>query len=310
MPLRSDVYHFLAEALSEPPDWLALPGSDWPLTRAAASFTDQYPAARERLAPALEALEAVPPGRLEERQKVFKSLLSSPGLWLNEAGALSGRLLNDATWEIERRYNDAGLEIPGAELPDHASLELEFLSFLSAAEHADWHLAEAPFLKQHAGRWLPELGRQLSASRDAVYSPIGKLLTAWLALVLSDEKRTPFRDTVLQPQVSAACILCMVCLSACPVEAIRVQESPQVTRLVLLSEDCHGCGECAQSCDHGAITMAAAEEYVGGSWQVLFASPRGVCLQCGAPLVSEAELSYVSSILGHRSWINSCPDCR
>ncbi len=324
-PERSDGYHFLAEALSEPPDWLALPGRDWPLTQVMAAACGGAGGAsndvQAGLQSALRALESVPPGSLEERRTRYQALLSSPGsseLWMNEAGALTGRMLGDATWDVARWYQAAGLEISGAEQPDDIVLELAFLSYLSASVAAEIRQNEQVFLQQHALRWMPQLGSRLVALCDPVYAPVGQALSAWLAFAQDGEAQvTPFGGEGSQPavrscrpSVSPACSLCMGCVAACSREALRVQENSQTTRLVLLADACNGCGQCAAACPQAALCMQDPPIPAGHGWQVLFASPRQLCIRCGAPLVSQAELQYVSQILNHPDWLAVCPDCR
>jgi nitrate reductase assembly molybdenum cofactor insertion protein NarJ/NAD-dependent dihydropyrimidine dehydrogenase PreA subunit len=309
----SDVFHFLAEALSDPPDWLALPGCEWPLTAAAAAVIEANPAAWEGLAAAVKSLEEVKPASLEDRQRGYEAMLAvsgRSGLWMNEAGALSGRMLGDETWEVERWYRAAGLEIPGAELPDHASLELEFLAYLSADIGEDVLEVSNAFLEQHAGRWLPQLGGRLVKSGDPVYAPIGGMLRSVLKLASVHEARPQAASYPQRPKVSPACTLCMACISACPREVLRIKESPEFTRLVLLAADCDGCGQCAERCEFGALQMMETSAPPAKGWQILFESPRDTCMRCGAALASRAELDYVSTILDHPTWLSLCPDCR
>ncbi len=364
----SDIYHFLAEALSEPPDWLAWPGSGWPLALAFSEVSSASPAARERLEPAILSMEAVKAGSPAERRERYADLMTasaSAGIWWNEAGATRGQMLGEVTWEVERWYRAAGLEIPGTELPDHASLELAFLAYLANTEQAEMRRAGQAFLRQHAGRWLPHLGRQLAMTGDPVYAPVGQALYSWLAWVMLDGKgadkpmrqpksgwgavwkfpikrvdwitagaqrggcqsmvrdrtATPRRSSKPRltisiakdrqiPSIGPSCNLCMGCLAACPREAIRVQENADVTRLVLASEHCDGCVQCARRCERGALRMAPAGDPPPQGWHILFESPRDRCIQCGSPLVSQAEMQYVSEILGHPGWLALCQNCR
>ncbi len=310
---RADLYHFLAEALSDPPDWLALPGSQWPLTAAAENLASAAPLARKGLDPGLALVKTIQAAALETRRQQYTACFNTTAgrsVWLNEAGAINGRMLGDETWQVARWYQAAGLEIPGAELPDHASIELEFLAFLAASELAESRQLEQAFLQQHAGRWLPQLGRILEQSGDLVYGPIGQLLQACLALAGGKSAAPPQVSAQHIPLVSQGCTFCMACLAACPREALRVQETQQVTRLVLSPEDCNGCGQCAGVCAPGALQIRAREGQLEAGWQVLFESRREVCPQCGAPFASQAELNYVAEILGHPAWLAFCPDCR
>ena len=135
--LRSNLYQFLAEALSEPPDWLALSGREWPLYEAALQLAPESEAARQAVVAMMEIGEEP----LEQRQERYAALFAGPNrplIWIYESGALSGRLFTEITLEVEQWYRAAGIEIVGAELPDHASLELAFLAHLSGAEQEEY----------------------------------------------------------------------------------------------------------------------------------------------------------------------------
>jgi TorA maturation chaperone TorD len=80
--------------------------------------------------------------------------------------------------ELDREYARAGFSVAPSskEPPDHAAVELEFMSVLCAQEAEAWRRRslgealerlerEAAFLQQHLGRWLPELARRV-AERD------------------------------------------------------------------------------------------------------------------------------------------------
>jgi hypothetical protein len=45
-------------------------------------------------------------------------------------------------------------------------------------------------------------------------------------------------------------------------------------------------------------------------WQLLFSSPRVNCTTCNIPTISEAEMSYMQTILGQTKWLGQCLDCR
>ncbi len=321
--LRSNLYHALAEALAEPPGWLANPGSGWRLAKVAASLGTQSAAAC-RAVKVLQGLEAE---SMAERQARSVRLSGSREIWWYESAALSGRLLGPETLEVERWYRTAGLEISGAELPDHVSLELEFLGYLSGYEPGSAHPLEREFLHRHAGRWMPAFGQALAASGDEVYAPVGRLLRDYMEEVIRQFQ--PPDAVRAQPAVRSEpaacharrlpaanrqkeCILCGVCVLACPCGALRINESAHETCLQLSSPSCTGCGRCAAACQFGALQFQKTPDRgdPAQGWIALRASPRAVCRVCGEPLISQAELAYVSAQLGRPAWVELCEDCR
>jgi ferredoxin/nitrate reductase assembly molybdenum cofactor insertion protein NarJ len=320
---RSGLYHFLAEALSEPPDWLALSGREWPLYEAAIHLAPESEAARKAVVAMMEIGEEP----LKLRQDRYSTLFSShgrPHLWIYESGALKGRLFTEDTLDVEQWYQSAGLDVLGAELPDHASLELEFLAYLSGAEQIDFSRIELGFLQRHAGRWLPDLGHAMLSSGDPVYAPIGQLLMNWMAeanpqshnpghskgKTIKPSKRLP----TLHFDRVEDCTLCGFCVQRCPVRALRIDEDHQTTSLQMSTKRCVGCGRCARACAPGVLVMEESfmsRDEVPPVWDTtLRQSPRISCQVCGTPLVSQAEVRYVSSRLGHPNWLELCQDCR
>lgn len=314
---HADLYLALAEALGEPPPWLALPGNAWPLSRAATALAQRSPA----VAAALPHLTHVPAESSAARRKRYRSLFAGPGrpnLWLYESLYRSGRLLGPETHAVRQLYEVAGLHITDGELPDHVSLELAFLAYLARQPALDpaharrWQRLERQFIRQHAGRWLPALGQALVASGDPVYAPVGRLLSGWLAEMERGGVRT--RRAQRLPQVEAAeCTLCGFCVQLCPTRALQIVESARETVLSLLVDRCTGCGRCLKSCDTGALTLRApmpGETEPPGMSQPLRRSPRVPCRGCGRPTVSRAELDFVAGQLGRPRWLEYCLSCR
>ncbi len=312
---RADLYHFLAEAFCEPPGWLALAGRDWPLFAAANALIFDSPAARQAVLALLE-VEAEP---LEARRARYDAFFAGPGrpqVWSYESRALSGRLMGAETLDVEEWYRAAGLEIDGAELPDHISLELEFLAFLAGAGQIDFSQIERGFLERHAGRWLPALGRELQASADAVYAPLGQLLAGWLEeaegreRTTQPERRPAARLPILPEGLHEACTLCGFCVQTCPLKALRIHEDEHTTHLELLRGQCVGCGKCLRVCEPGVLRMQAPGAEMRNQWVVLRESPRVRCARCGRPMVSAAEYQYVAARIGNPEWLKLCVECR
>lgn len=318
---RADLYLALAEVLYEVPAWLARPGREWPLFRSARLLAPVSTAASGAVS-ALAQIEAEPlPARRARYQALFAGE-GCPHCWLYESLHRRGRLLGPETEAVGQLYRQAGLKIPGSELPDHASLELSFLAYLAGQagaepEHARrWHKMEQQFVRKHAGRWLPELGRTLATSGDRVYAPVGRLLAEWLEEVVS----VPARKSRVQrlPQVDVeACTLCAFCVQVCPTGALAIHEDASETVLLLAPERCSGCGRCVITCEPSAMKLRATSaasttegQAAGSKWLSLRRSTRAICCACNQPMVSQAELDFVASRLGRPGWLAYCLSCR
>lgn len=318
----SDIYAGLADALAEagrgnPPEWLALSGLEWPLFNPVQALAGRYDA--PALSKAAAVMAAVATG---SRRAACEQLFAGPGrpaILLYESWHVDGRFPTSTTFAVKAQYRRAGLEISG-ELPDHAAVELEFLSYLARREEEDagqarkWRADRYRFLREHAGRWLPQVGRRLSASDNQAWSAVGILLAA----VLTPQKRakhhqaTPIRaKTHLLPTVANVvdCSFCGFCAQVCPTQALRVVEDDQSTWLQLQVDGCIHCGKCERVCDEMALVMGEQE-----SWDrvvSLCESPRAHCPLCDRPTVSLAEISAISNRLGsHPAWLDYCLDCR
>ncbi len=317
----AELYQALAETLAEPPGWLSAPGCDWPLFDIVVRLAPESEAARQ----AVESLANIPAESLPARCARYTALFAGPSrprFWLYESAFLTGRILGPETFVVEQLYRAAGLETAGAELPDHASLELAFLAHLAGVGQVGNLSYERQFIKEHAGRWLPELGRGLARSGDEVYAPIGRLLADWLeeALAPSTSHKagstpsTKRKEARRLPVISQteACSLCGFCVQVCPTRALAVRETATRTMLALNVAICTGCGKCERVCETQAMIMTQpteSSEPLGG-WTALRESPRVACPVCGRPTVSRAELNFVAGQIGHPAWLDYCLDCR
>lgn len=315
---RADFYLALAEVLDEPPPWLALPGRQWPLFNAAQHMAPASAAARRAVAP----LSEIGRESLAERKSRYRRLLRNndrPPFWLHESLYRGGRLLGPPMYDVEQLYRVAGLQIAGDMLPDHASVELAFLAHLARQATADpdharqWRRTEQLFLRKHAARWLPEVGRAIAASGDAVYAPVGTLLADWLEEAV---RRKGYNRPAqhLPVVVESQCTLCGFCVQKCPVAALMIDEDDEETALLLSVDRCCGCSKCIQVCETGAMQMERAPQdqkgEMPGGWQQLRRSPRARCPGCGEPTVSDAELDFVARQIGHPHWLAYCLRCR
>ena len=94
--------------------------------------------------------------------------------------------------------------------------------------------------------------------------------------------------------------------------ALAVHESERETALVLFSANCLGCGKCERVCETHVLKMKplAGERSPAKGRTVLRQSPRARCRGCAEPMVSQAELDFVVTQIGHPAWLDYCSDCR
>ena len=311
---RADLYALLAETLAEPPDWISLSGGEWPLFETLTSLASESEAARRHL----DLLVGIPSEGLDHRRERYTALFASgrPHFWLYESAAKTGKILSPQTFEMARLYHAAGLEVGGAELPDHISLELSFLSHLIGQDSiSSYHEILQQFLENH-GTWMIDLGRALKQSGDPVYAPLGQLLADWLTeqMTLSAQPVTAARDAVrniLLPIVLRAddCTLCGFCAQVCPTRALKVMQNAEGNFLWLNTAECIHCTKCERICEFDVLKMSLPAPSAGETL-ILRQSPHARCQTCGKPIASQAEMNYIVSQIGEALWQHLCLDCR
>lgn len=316
----ADLYAGLAEALSTDrtrPAWLGRPGKEWPLWHPASRLAAQthWP----QLSEAVGMLAEVPHASPSSRQLAYQMLLMGNGraapIMLYQSQYTNGRFLGPETFALQALYREAGLEPAGAELPDYAAVELEFLSFLVEREEEDagragqWRAARRRFLALHAGRWLPQVGRRLIQSGDPAWAAVGGMLVA--ALNPPRKQRAARHKPAGLPRIlnPQACTLCGFCIQVCPTHALLMQEDNLATRLTLTPSLCIHCHKCERVCQEQAMDLLG--EPVTATALVLRQSSRATCSRCGQPTVSQAEISAIVGRLGeHPAWLDYCLQCR
>lgn len=315
---RASIYHALSELLAGSPPWAVDSARAWSLYADAERAAHDSPAARR----AILSLSDIPAESAEQRQARYDALFLHPlRRWLYESAAKTGRILGEETFVVAKIYRAAGLVASlGAEPPDHASLELDFLAHLaenadSDPEHADaWRALERQFIREH-GDWLIQLGRGLAKTGDMVYAPVGQLLADWLAEASQEAPRTSHAPNLdLKPVIPTPedCTLCGFCVQVCPVHALAIRETESETALLLNVPLCVGCRKCEKICDTKAISLSANSQSADPQSYIatLRLSSRAICPSCHKPTVSRAELEYIGAQIGHPAWLDYCLDCR
>lgn len=310
------LYYLLAESLSEPDEWLSDCGTEWELYSIADDLTQEivYPS----LAEAVEAIAAVPAETSTDRLKRYQDLLAgkTQPLPIYESLMQEGRLHGMTTFQIWGLYRTVGLNVVGSELPDHVSIELVFLSHMVQQELEDssnrlqWRKARREFIKQHAAKWMPQLGAIIANTQDPVYRPIGLLLRAIIQAETLPTLRQRPKPSRNAPSIlrDDDCTLCGFCAQVCPTHALAITETPDITVLQIVDSQCVSCSRCVHICPEDNLQLV--DHFVNNETRPLFQSTRAKCAGCGMPTVSDAEIEAIAKRIGHPKWLDYCSDCR
>jgi DMSO reductase family type II enzyme chaperone len=105
--------------------------------------------------------------------------------------------------ELIRFYNYFGLGLTQGQLPDHITVELEFMHYLTYKEAeagqkdgdlGSYQRAEKDFLDRHPGKWVPVLHQKLAKSQPL---PFFGGLVAWTEDFLGRERQ--YLKSILNP---------------------------------------------------------------------------------------------------------------
>jgi ferredoxin len=119
---------------------------------------------------------------------------------------------------------------------------------------------------------------------------------------------------------TAACTLCMSCVSACPTQAL--QDGRGLPQLAFREWSCIQCGLCARTCPEDAITLNSRflyDEEARERPRILHEEEPLCCISCGKPFATRSMLDKLSRMLeGHwmfqtdeaRRRLQMCEDCR
>lgn len=248
----------------------------------------------------------------------YESVYRTPG----------GRLMGEVTMIVIRAYAEAGLVLADdcRDLPDHVSVELEFMAFLAIEEAAanddnDQALEiscltrQVSFLRNHLVHWIPYFcHRVISAEPESFYGRAAVILAAF---VVSDLDRTmeawhylappvtPVTDLHVERQVGVwkvalrderpfPCTLCGICTEVCRPNAVRLIKSEWKSELFFDPASCNGCGYCVKFCPERILRVESMT--TNGSENPkrrLAASAIAPCVKCGMPLIAEVMLNRI-----------------
>ncbi len=294
------------------PEWIALPGREWPFYGACIRLANATQ--NSKLEQSAIALSEVPISSLDSRLSEYENLFvgeGSPPIWLYESHHVGGRIFGPISFSIHNIYKEAGLEIVGTELADHAGLELAFLAFLVDKENTEiefrneWKQARDLFTKNHAGRWLPEVGKQMSRSVYPGWSAIGLLIISIFSSDVIQKDRLNIVPIIEEPDL---CTLCGFCVQVCPTQALRIRENGKTAFLQLNPSLCTSCENCRNICPENVLSLRTN---LSTQAQVLLReSPLSKCSICGETTFSQAELDYTKRVIGNPDWLEYCTKCR
>ena len=116
------------------------------------------------------------------------------------------------------------------------------------------------------------------------------------------------------------CTMCLACVSACPMGAIR--DNPDLPQVRFIEQDCVQCGLCRTTCPESVITLEARLNLTNEAMSpaVLNEEEPAECTRCGKPFGTKSSIErIVAQLAGKHSMFQSehaqnlirmCDDCR
>jgi ferredoxin len=238
--------------------------------------------------------------------------------------------------QVRRFMAAEGMAPAGRTAPDHVSIELAFMAYLTGCEASFWEVGnqekairyldrEASFLQEHLMRWLPQFCRRLLSGRPhAHYADLAHRLQAFVEADLvqvqvwsgqvpdgasgAEEPRDWWRVGV-----EPGCTLCSICVQVCWPGALHLELEENATILSYEATLCDGCAACQRWCPEGTIHVDRVDECPAGG--ELTRSAKLACPGCGRRYTPAAMVDNVQSRLGEVSEamlqrLIMCPDCK
>ena len=116
------------------------------------------------------------------------------------------------------------------------------------------------------------------------------------------------------------CTMCLACVSACPMGAIR--DNPDMPQVRFIEQDCVQCGLCRTTCPESVITLEPRLNLTNDAMSptVLNEEEPAECTRCGKPFGTKSSIErIVAQLAGKHSMFQSedaqalirmCDDCR
>ncbi len=189
---RSGLYRLLAAIFRQEPDsemieWLRSERFENLLSEAGFELGDEFAAkapeiVKEELAVEFTRLFLGPGKHISPHESV--QLPNGSGTLWGKESVLVKRFIEAAGFDYERDFNG---------IPDHISVELDFLALLTEAEANNWKAGDTgsgvnvldwqdDFISRHAAKWMPGFCDKVKAGADLPFYPVfAGLLQGFLA---------------------------------------------------------------------------------------------------------------------------------
>jgi TorA maturation chaperone TorD/Pyruvate/2-oxoacid:ferredoxin oxidoreductase delta subunit len=272
-------------------------------------------------------------------EREFTRLFLGPGrpvVHPYESVHREGRMMGTPAVEVRRFMADEGVTPYGRILPDHVSVELAFMGYLTRCEASSWEAGDGEraihylnrqerFLREHLMRWLPQFCHRILTGRPhAHYSALAHGLQsavaadllqiqAWRAATPDDASAGGEMRDWWRVGVDSDCTLCSVCVQVCGPGALRLVSQETATILSYEATLCNGCAACQRWCPEEAIHVNRVDECPAGS--ELVRSARLTCPGCGRLYAPASMVDNVRGLLGEMGEamlqrLIMCPDCK
>ncbi len=348
---RSALYAALAEAFALPAEG-SFPQTAQRLLDALSVAGEvctapDFRAAREDLRAFLRDPTLVTNGYVSTMRVVYARLFVGPGRpaahpYESVYRHPEGWVMGPWAVQVRRDYEAEGLSLPAdsRELPDHVSLELDFMAHLTAGEAAawadgqpavaaEWRRKEFAFLRDHLARWLPAFcGRVLAATDHPFYAPLARLTGAFVPFDLAQTGVGPVRDRARNGEACHSwtldveadrCTLCGACVRVCAPRSLFLHRRDTELILAFDAATCRGCAACARVCpDHILALRRGQDGILSGDdrkYRPLASSPLVACAACGQPFTTQATLERIGELSGDdmplvMKMLSLCPECK
>ncbi len=300
---------------------------------------EAYAALANVFRPPAEAADRSPTVSLDDLSRVYNRLFVGPlpplaHPYESVYRTPDARLMGDVTRQVIEAYAGAGLALPDGsrDMPDHVTVELEFMAYLAAGEAAarvegDLALAathlqrQAVFLRDHLTPWIPYFcHRVIEANRDGYYGQAATVLAGFvvrdLQVVAAEWRAVSGRpspsaasdqpsaagqwNVVFHPEQSAMspCTLCGICAEVCRPAALRLNNDGQELTLLFDPALCVGCPHCVKYCPERILLVepaaGAPPAAEARAVRQLAASAIARCVRCDGPLGEPLPISEIA----------------
>jgi Pyruvate/2-oxoacid:ferredoxin oxidoreductase delta subunit len=245
-------------------------------------------------------------------------------------------MMGEPALQVRRFMAAEGMAPAGRTPPDHVSIELAFMAYLTSREASSWEAdngeraiyylgREERFLSEHLMRWLPQFCHRLLAGRPvAHYADLARRaesfvatdlveIQTWSGQVADDGSSGVEPRQWWNVRVRAGCTLCSICVQVCWPGALQSVLREEAAVLFYEASLCDGCAACERWCPEGTIHVDHIDECPPGG--ELVRSDKLACPRCGGLYAPASMMDNIQERLGEVSEamlqrLMMCPDCK